>query len=85
MSKSKQQSNRATEALRRRGQSLPLKPLDIEQRFIDDLMSLRLGTRNSLPPPAQLVAQHVEIVSVHRLNEIKSGLALTNDYSIVNL
>jgi hypothetical protein len=41
MSKSKQQSNRTTQALRRRGQSLPLKPLDSEQRFIDDFMPLQ--------------------------------------------
>jgi hypothetical protein len=38
MSKSKEKSNRATQAFRRRGQSVSLKPLDFERRFIDDLI-----------------------------------------------
>jgi len=39
MSKSKQHSNRATQALRRQRRSLPKKVLDIERHFIDDLMT----------------------------------------------
>ena len=38
MSESKQQSTKS-EAPRRRSQSLSLKPLDFERRFIDDLIA----------------------------------------------
>ena len=41
MSKSKQPSNTVTQALRRRGQSLSKKTLDIDHRFIDDLIGQR--------------------------------------------
>src|SRR5687768_5371041 len=41
MSKSHYKTKKTTKALRRRSQSLALKPLDFVHRFIDDLMSLR--------------------------------------------
>src|SRR5258708_35661939 len=35
--------------------------------------------------PAQFVAQHLEIVSVHRLNEVESRLALANQHAVLRL
>src|SRR2546423_2189952 len=46
---------------------------------------LVLFFRHPLSTPAQLVTQHVEIVSIHRLNEIESRAALANRHSIFNL
>ena len=46
MSKSKQHSNRATQALRRQRRSLPKKVLDIERHFIDDLMTRKQPNPN---------------------------------------
>src|ERR1041385_6979177 len=41
--------------------------------------------RHWLSTPAQFVAQHVEIVSIHRLNEIESRAALANRHAIFRL
>jgi hypothetical protein len=61
MSKSKQQ-NKSTQALRRCGQSLPLEPLDIEQRFIDDLVLDRaLHTAH-----CTLHTAHCPLLTAHR-------------------
>ena len=54
MSKSKQPNLRATQALPRRSQSLPLKPLDFEHRFIDDLIGPHVGNMRTVQTASAL-------------------------------
>src|SRR2546430_5076317 len=81
MSKSKQPSNTVTQALRRRGQSLSKKTLDIDHRFIDDLMGPLVALRarsqtKSLLRDARRFIEAIMIISRNHYRELLVGSVL---------